>query len=76
MKYLAFFNTLATGGPVSAAALAIATALDEVLTDSYAGFYKTGIDSNKAIAELQLILKVANQTVEDLSNTADTLYTF
>jgi len=76
MKDLQFFNALASGGLTGGSALAIATALDNVLSNSYAGTYQAGNDANKAITAMLAILQVGTNTVEALSDTVNLIYTF
>jgi hypothetical protein len=76
MQYLQFYNAQATSGINNASALALAKVLDSSLINTYAGTYKTGFASNSAVTALAAILQVATKTVEDLSDSADTIYTF
>jgi len=76
MKDLQFYNTLATDGIDNAAALALALLIDQMMSNGYVATYKAGFDSGNATAALTAILKVETNTVENLSDTADTIYSF
>jgi hypothetical protein len=73
---LQFYNALATSGVTDASALALAKVLDNSLINTYAGTYKASFNSDKAVAALAAILQVNIKTIENLSDTADTIYTF
>lgn len=76
MKDLQFFNALGSDGVNGGGAKAMAAALQNLLSNSYAGTYNEGYSANKAITGMQAILQVDTNTVETLSDTVNLIYTF
>jgi protein gp37 len=76
MQQLQFYDTLASGGINDASALALAKVLESSLHNTYAGTYKTGVNTNSATAAMQAILQTSTKTVEDLSDAVNDIYTF
>jgi len=76
MQDLQFFNTSASSDINNASALALARLIDNMLVNSFGATYQAGFDSNKAISTMLPILQNATSTVENLSDTTNTIYNF
>ena len=76
MQNLQYYNSAASSDINNAAALALAKVMDSLLSNSFGGAYKDGFDSNKAVSTMLPILQDGTKTVENLSDTIDTIYSF
>ena len=76
MQDLTFYDVLASAAINNANALARATSLDSSLIGDYDGSYKSGFNSGNAIVALTAVMQIATKVVEDLSDTADNIYSF
>jgi hypothetical protein len=76
MKDLQFFNVVATADVNNASAQALARLIDQMMINGFAANYKAGFNSASAVAALAAVLQVGTNTVENLSDTADTIYSF
>jgi len=74
MKDLEFYDTLATAAINDANALAQARLIDQMMINGFAAAYKVGFNIVTAIAALTAVLRVDTNTVENLSDTTDTIY--
>ncbi|MFI5139192.1 MAG: hypothetical protein ACHQIM_15320 [Sphingobacteriales bacterium] len=74
MKDLAFYNPLATVAVNNANALAQARLIDQMMINGFVATYKPVFNSVTAIAALAAVMQVGTNTVEKLSDTADTIY--
>ena len=76
MQNLQYYNSAASGDINNASALALAKVMDSMLSNSFGGAYKSGFDSNKAVSTMLPVLQDGTKTVENLSDTIDTIYSF
>ncbi|RYU91633.1 hypothetical protein EWM62_06755 [Mucilaginibacter terrigena] len=76
MQQLKFYNPLSSGNISNAVAMALAKVLESSLSNTYAGTYKDGLNSNSATTAIKAVLQIPTKTVEDLSDTVNNIYTF